>query len=67
MLKRGHQVKSWKERYMVLNPTEMKYYVSSHQKHLKGTIVFDKTHSVEVMYCKVISCLPLLKSKLSLD
>ncbi|XP_052073275.1 switch-associated protein 70-like [Mytilus californianus] len=49
LLKRGHQVKNWKERYMVLNPTELKYYASSHQKHMKGTVVFNKSQTVEIL------------------
>ncbi|XP_063448835.1 switch-associated protein 70-like [Mytilus trossulus] len=49
LFKRGHQVKNWKERYMVLNPTELKYYASTHQKHQKGTVVFNKTQTVEIL------------------
>lgn len=49
LFKRGHQVKNWKERYMVLNPTELKYYASTHQKHQKGTVVFNKSQTVEIL------------------
>jgi hypothetical protein len=53
MSKRGHHVKNWKERWMVLTPTDLKYYVSSHERNLKGTIVFDKSQTVEVIHITI--------------
>ena len=40
---------------MVLTPTDLKYYVTSHQKHIKGVIVFEKSHTVEVSECHSLS------------
>lgn len=48
MWKRGFNVKNWKERYLVLSTKDLKYYASQSQKHLKGTIEFDKDCEIEV-------------------
>ena len=47
MWKRGFNVKNWKERFLVLSTRDLKYYVSQSQKHLKGTIEFDKECEIE--------------------
>ena len=49
MWKRGFNVKSWKERWMVLTTKEVKYFVNQSEKTLKGTIEFNKDCEVEVM------------------
>ena len=48
MSKRGFNVKTWKERWLVLTPKDLKYFVNQSQKHLKGTIDFDKDCEIEV-------------------
>jgi len=53
MTKRGHHVKNWKERWMVLTPTDLKYYVTSDERNLKGTIVFDKSQRIEVKHITI--------------
>ncbi|KAL3857719.1 hypothetical protein ACJMK2_012361 [Sinanodonta woodiana] len=49
MWKRGHQVKNWKERWMVLTPQQLRYYTSSNEKELKGCIDFDDTCKIEIL------------------
>ena len=48
MWKRGHKHKSWKERWLVLTPTHLNYYVTPKERVLKGSIVFDEECTVEV-------------------
>jgi hypothetical protein len=66
MSKRGHHVKNWKERWMVLTPTDLKYYVSSHERNLKGTIVFDKSQTVEVIHITIYCTRFYLSSQIAL-
>lgn len=46
--KRGFKVKSWKERYLVLTPMQLRYFVAPDEKVQKGVIEFDSECSVEV-------------------
>ncbi|XP_053375261.1 switch-associated protein 70-like [Mercenaria mercenaria] len=46
--KRGFKVKSWKDRWLVLTPTKLNYFVGPDEKVQKGTIQFDSDCSVEV-------------------
>ncbi|WAR02414.1 SWP70-like protein, partial [Mya arenaria] len=48
MWKRGFKHKSWKERWLILTPAQLRYYVSQNEKVLKGTIVFDEECTIEV-------------------
>ena len=48
LLKRGYKVKHWKERWCVMTPREIKYYVTANEKDLKGVIEFDADCTVEV-------------------
>ena len=66
MSKRGHQVKNWKERWMVLTPNDLKYYVSSLERNLKGTIVFDKSQTVEVIHITIYCTRFYLSSQIAL-
>lgn len=47
--KRGHQVKSWKVRWMVLTAGELSYYTASDMKDIKGCIKFDNDCKVEIL------------------
>lgn len=46
--KRGYNVKTWKERWFVLTPTHLKYFVSPKEKDFKGAIEFDMDCKLEV-------------------
>lgn len=46
--KRGFKVKTWKDRFLVLTPTHLKYFVTSDEKVLKGTIEFDSECTLEI-------------------
>lgn len=46
--KRGFKVKTWKERWLVLTPSQLKYFIGPDEKVLKGAIHFDSECSVEV-------------------
>ncbi|KAK3600223.1 hypothetical protein CHS0354_003019 [Potamilus streckersoni] len=49
MWKRGHQVKNWKERWLVLTPQQLRYFTSSNEKELKGQIDFDDKCKIEIL------------------
>ncbi|CAM9544910.1 unnamed protein product [Lampetra planeri] len=44
--KKGHRRKNWMERWFVLRPGTMSYYLSEHQKEKKGDIVLERPCSV---------------------
>uniref|UniRef100_S4R9F4 PH domain-containing protein n=1 Tax=Petromyzon marinus TaxID=7757 RepID=S4R9F4_PETMA len=44
--KKGHRRKNWTERWFVLRPGTMSYYMSEHQKEKKGDIVLERPCSV---------------------
>uniref|UniRef100_K7G8C5 Switch-associated protein 70 n=1 Tax=Pelodiscus sinensis TaxID=13735 RepID=K7G8C5_PELSI len=47
MLKKGHRRKNWTERWFVLKPSSISYYVSEDLKDKKGDIVLDENCCVE--------------------
>ncbi|XP_061898829.1 switch-associated protein 70b [Entelurus aequoreus] len=47
MLKKGHKRKNWTERWFMLKPTSISYYVSEDQAEKKGDIMLDQHCSVE--------------------
>lgn len=48
MWKKGHVRRNWTERWFVLKPLSMAYYVSEDLKDKKGEIQLDKTCVTEV-------------------
>lgn len=54
--KRGFKVKTWKDRWLVLTPTRLRYFVGSDEKILKGTIEFDSECTLEVSQSGIQSC-----------
>lgn len=48
MLKKGHKRKNWTERWFVLKPNIISYYVSEDLKDKKGDIILDGNCCVEV-------------------
>lgn len=55
MWKKGHVRRNWTERWFVLKPASMAYYVSEDLKDKRGEIMLDKNCVVEVgeeMECK---------------
>ena len=48
MLKKGHKRKNWTERWFVLKPSIISYYVSEDLKDKKGDIILDGNCCVEV-------------------
>ena len=48
MLKKGHRRKNWTERWFVLKPNIISYYVSEDLKDKKGDILLDENCCVEV-------------------
>lgn len=48
MWKKGHRRKNWTERWFVLKPNVISYYVSEDLKDKRGDIALDDTCSVEV-------------------
>ncbi|XP_061163059.1 switch-associated protein 70-like isoform X1 [Saccostrea echinata] len=49
LCKRGHQVKSWKDRWFVLRKKTLKYFPNSQEKELKGCINIVKDCRIEVV------------------
>uniref|UniRef100_A0A8C9VGI1 Switch-associated protein 70 n=3 Tax=Scleropages formosus TaxID=113540 RepID=A0A8C9VGI1_SCLFO len=47
MMKKGHKRKNWTERWFVLRPSSISYYVSEDLKEKKGDIVLDRNCCVE--------------------
>lgn len=48
MWKKGHRRKNWTERWFVLKPSIISYYVSEDLKDKRGDIALDDNCSVEV-------------------
>ena len=48
MIKKGHRRKNWTERWFVLKPNIISYYVSEDLKDKKGDILLDENCCVEV-------------------
>lgn len=48
MWKKGHVRRNWTERWFVLKPSSIAYYISEDLKDKKGEIKLDKTCVVEV-------------------
>lgn len=58
-MKKGHKRKNWTERWFVLKPNMISYYVSEDLKDKKGDIVLDENCCVEVRaYCYLFAVLP---------
>ncbi|TDH17030.1 hypothetical protein EPR50_G00004330 [Perca flavescens] len=47
MMKKGHKRKNWTERWFVLRPTSLSYYVCEDLVEKKGNIILDRTCCVE--------------------
>ncbi len=47
MTKKGHKVKSLKERWFVLQPSKLSYYTSKSLKESKGVIYISKSSKVQ--------------------
>ncbi|KAM9409167.1 switch-associated protein 70-like isoform 2-T2 [Pholidichthys leucotaenia] len=47
MMKRGHRRKNWTERWFVLKPTKLSYYVCEDVEEKKGDIILDQSCCVE--------------------
>lgn len=59
MMKKGHRRKNWTERWFVLKPNIISYYVSEDLKDKKGDILLDENCCVEVrIYCYHFLMLP---------
>lgn len=50
MMKKGHKRKNWTERWFVLKPNIISYYVSEDLKDKKGDILLDENCCVEVSF-----------------
>ncbi|KAM6979402.1 switch-associated protein 70-like [Aplochiton taeniatus] len=62
MMKKGHKRKNWTERWFVLRPNGMSYYVTEDLADKKGDIVLDRNSSVESLQDKEgKKCLFLVK------
>lgn len=48
MMKKGHKRKNWNERWFVLKPDSMSYYVSEDLAEWKGDIILDEYSAVAV-------------------
>lgn len=48
MMKKGHKRKNWTERWFVLRPNSLSYYVSEDLLEKRGDIALDQIYSVEV-------------------
>ena len=62
MWKKGHVRRNWTERWFVLKPFSMAYYVSEDLKDKKGEIQLDKSCIIEVgeeVYCVLCIVQPL--------
>uniref|UniRef100_A0A3Q3NDU0 Switch-associated protein 70 n=1 Tax=Mastacembelus armatus TaxID=205130 RepID=A0A3Q3NDU0_9TELE len=63
MMKKGHKRKNWTERWFVLKPNSISYYVGEDQAEKKGDILLDGNCSVEPLQDKEgKKCLFLIKS-----
>lgn len=64
MMKKGHKRKNWTERWFVLKPNIISYYVSEDLKDKKGDILLDENCCVEVSVAALPACLccPLLST-----
>lgn len=51
MLKKGHKRKNWTERWFVLKPAFISYYVGEDLAEKKGDILLDGNCSVEARSC----------------
>lgn len=51
MMKKGHKRKNWTERWFVLRPNSLSYYISEDLAEKRGDIVLDQFCSVEVHIC----------------
>lgn len=51
MMKKGHKRKNWTERWFVLRPNSLSYYISEDLVEKRGDIVLDQFCSVEVHVC----------------
>lgn len=64
MMKKGHRRKNWTERWFVLKPNIISYYVSEDLKDKKGDILLDENCCVEVslvlLLCIITPCCPLM-------
>lgn len=56
MLKKGHVRRNWHERWFVLKPGSLAYYISEDQKEKKGEVQLDGCCVVEVSFA-VVQCL----------
>lgn len=52
MIKKGHRRKNWTERWFVLRPTSLSYYVSEDLMEKKGDIILDQSCCVESLLDK---------------
>lgn len=50
MLKKGHVRRNWHERWFVLKPGSLTYYISEDQKEKKGEVQLDGSCVVEVSH-----------------
>lgn len=48
MMKKGHKRKNWTERWFVLRPNSLSYYVSEDLLEKRGDILLDHVYCVEV-------------------
>lgn len=48
MMKKGHRRKNWTERWFVLRPNSLSYYVCEDLMEKKGNIILDQNCCVEV-------------------
>lgn len=51
MMKKGHKRKNWTERWFVLKPNVISYYVGEDLAEKKGDILLDGNCSVEARTC----------------
>ena len=56
MWKKGHMRRNWTERWFVLKPSSVAYYVSERLKDQRGEILLDKTCVVEVGHSALPPC-----------
>lgn len=63
MMKKGHRRKNWTERWFVLKPNIISYYVSEDLKDKKGDIILDENCYVEVSFLS--SAAPCCSNNLS--
>lgn len=51
MMKKGHKRKNWTERWFVLKPNTISYYVGEDLAEKKGDVLLDGNCSVEARAC----------------